>query len=234
MISDIARFITIAGKKNGRIKITQTIMQQSNLYDLLHELGFCQAKVDNKRHFYQRIGSDIVPRQLFQVKNAFVDFIKAGSFLNLMPGITQNDILNWYHENDPIKNNDLFLECLKDELTIGERHILKLKTDQVYARGYETKQLLGKFQEWKLKKTIDLPGNFLGGSDIYYKNIGRNDFLVFNHYKSKSGVVEGFDTWIAAFKNENQIVTKKADSIRQIKLCFHLDNDFDLINRYIN
>jgi hypothetical protein len=234
MTTDINSFITFSKGKNDRVKVTQSIVQETNLYNFLHELGFCQTMIDNKRHFYQRVGDDIIPRKLFQIKNAFVNFIKSVSFSNLSQRITPNDILNWYYENNPIKNNCLFLECLRDELSETDQNILKRKTGSTYAKNYETQQLLGKFQEWEFKKTIDIPGNFLSGSDIYYKNIGGNDFLVFNNFESKSGLVVGFDTWLATFNSERLISKSKTNLIRQIKLNFHLNKDFDLISKYIS
>lgn len=234
MITDINYYLAISPTKKGGFKIIQTVMQQSNLYDLLHQIGYSLGKVGGKRQFFQRIDLTVIPCELFHVKNAFVDFIKAGGFTNLPNRLKVKDILNWYYENNPIKDNCLFADCLKDSLRDEDELILRQKADPVFARRCEIEQLLKKLQEWSFKKAIDIYGNFSKGSYIYYKNVGNNKFLVFNHFKSQSGTVEGFDSWLANFNSEQQISAGRASFVESVTMGFHINKHFGLISQYVD
>jgi hypothetical protein len=40
--------------------------------------------------------------------------------------------------------------------------------------------------DWGFKTTKDVIGVFCGGSDLYYKNIGGNEYLIFSHHNVKN------------------------------------------------
>lgn len=100
--------------------------------------------------------------------------------------------------------------------------------------SFEIDELLSKFQEWQFKITNDSIGTFCKGNPLYYKSIGENNYIVFNYFNSTKKSNRGFDCWLAKYSNFSDIGVKKPLEMESIRLSFHLDADFDLIEGYLH
>jgi hypothetical protein len=234
MTKDINDFITFDRLKNGRVKITHDINNEGNIYKHLHELGYRKAKLDNKRVYFRREGTELTPLSIREIKVAFRDYLRNFDFTNIPDDIEYFSILNWYYERQPIKENGLLDHYLEDELNESEVHYLRLKTNVGYKHKKEIENLLSKFEEWSFSKTIDNIGSICLNAPLYYKKIGDKKYLVFSHYNSEHKTNNGFDCWIATFVNEKQIGKKKPSDIETIRFSFQLDRDFGLISDYVS
>ncbi|MDO9187604.1 MAG: hypothetical protein Q7W13_16455 [Bacteroidia bacterium] len=229
MTRDINDFMTFARQKNGRIKITQ---KEGNIYKLLHELGYSKTKLKNKRIYFHRDKMGLTLVSLSSIKDAFKNMLKTKSFINIPANIDSSDILEWYYMKNRIKENGLFDHYLADTLTEDETHKLRLQTDPIY----EAQHLLSKFDKWGFSKSVDIAGGFSKNKvpyPLYYKNIGDKKFLVFSYSKFNKNKIDVFDCWIATFENEKHIGNKKSLDMQKIKFSFKLENDFDLISKYV-
>lgn len=235
MTTDITNFIQIIRQKNGHVKIRHGINNQAYIYEYLYNLGFRQSKLDNKQIYYHRQNQEIKPVNLIQIKNAFHDFLEKEKYTNLPEDITHNDILEWYYSKSPIKENGLLYQKLKDELSEKEAHEIKLKINFKYKHQFEIDSLLSKFNEWKFSQVFDNIGDSFGkGNPLYYKSIGNDHYLVFNHYSSNRKNHDGFDCWMATFADEKHIGIKKPLSLQEIQLSFRLDSHIHIIEQYLN
>jgi hypothetical protein len=81
-----------------------------------------------------------------------------------------------------------------------------------------------------LTKSIHIANN----PTIYYKQVADKEFLVFNHWNIKNKSNDGLDSWLATYTDEKQIGNKKPTARQSIRLGFHLDRDFPLIEQYLN
>ena len=233
MTKSLNDFIQVKRQKNGRVKITHNISNKHNIYRFLKELGFCISRINKKRIYYQRIGDKIRIVSIFDIEDTFKSFIETTDFIDMPSDISRDEILDWFYEKQPIKQNDLLLYYLLDSLTSEEEHELRLKTDIEYKKKFEITQLQEMFKTWKFNKTVDKIGAFCSGNDLYYKHIGDNKYLVFNHYNPNMLMQSGFDSWIATFTSEKNIGNKRPINIKQIKLSFHLDKDYKLIKNFV-
>ena len=234
MTIDINDFVSFDRLKNGKVKITTNISKEGNLYKYLRKLGFCKSKLDNRRIYYKRENNLINPSSMHDIKHTFWTLLQQGKFLNTPTDISHSDILNWYLDKQPIKENGLFDYYLEDNLSETEAHNYRLTTNPTYRHKFEIQQLLSKFAEWNFSKTTDVVGTFCKDNPLYFKRIDNKKYLVFNHYNSKSESNDGFDSWVATFTDERQIGIKKPTEIQDIRLSFHLDRDFELIKNYVN
>jgi len=233
MTKDINNFITIVRQKNGRVKITHDIQNEANIYKLLHELGYCKSKLDNKRIYFRRDKANVIPLHLWDIKNAFLVMLKNLEFINIPDDIEYEDILNWYYRQDPIKDNGLFNHYLSDNLTEPEIHSFRLQTDCIYKHKFEIQQMLLKLEEWKFDKTVDISSSICKNAPLYYKKIETNKFLIFSYFNSKVNTNDGFDCWVATFSNVKHIGIKEPLKLQDIRLSFQLDRDFQLIKDYL-
>lgn len=234
MTININDFISFDRLKNGKVKITTDISNEGNLYKYLRQLGFCKSKLDGIRIYYRRENSSIKPSSMHDIKHTFLVLLQQADFCNIPTDVSYSDILNWYLDKQPIKENGLFDHYLADNLSKTEAHNYRLLTNPMYKHKFETQQLLSKFAEWNFNKTIDKVGAFCKSNPLYFKRIEDKKFLVFNHYNSNSETNDGFDSWVATFTDEKQIGIKKPTQIQDIRLSFHLDRDFELIKDYLN
>jgi hypothetical protein len=234
MTKDINDFVYFDRLKNGKIKISSDIHKEANIYQYLRGLGFCKSKLGNKRVYYRREGETIKPSSLHDIKYTFWELLQKGDFSNIPTDIEYSEILNWYLDKQPIKENGLFDYYLEDKLTETEADNFCLQTNHSFRHTFEVQQLISKFDEWNFSKTTDTVGAFCKDNPLFYKKIGDKKYLVFNHYNSKSKTNDGFDCWIATFANEKQIGIKKTMDVQEIRLSFHLDRDFELIKDYLN
>lgn len=231
---DIKDFVTISRLRNGQVKITHNITNESNIYELLRELGYRKTKVDNKCAYLLRNDDNIIPVTFYDIKTAFLNLLKKNEFINIPNDIESTSLTNWFYDKNPIKENGLLNHYLEDTLTNEEIHNYKLKTDIMYKHKFGVEQMLSKFKEWSFNKTVDDVGAFCKDNPLYYKRVDEKKYLVFNHFNSKGKTSDGFDCWLATFTNEEHIGSKKPIEIQDIRLSFHLDRDFQLIENYIN
>ncbi|SEC73187.1 hypothetical protein SAMN05192540_3935 [Maribacter dokdonensis] len=98
---------------------------------------------------------------------------------------------------------------------------INLKIEQLENRSY--------------KKSLDDAGQYLKGSELYFKKISDNNYIVFNHYnKGKKKYLQGFDCWISTYISENEIGKSKSLSNDLIKLSFDFEEDWQLLNSKID
>ena len=231
---NINNFFTFDRQKNGNSKISFSLSNEGNIYKFLRELGFCKSKIDNKNVLYRRLENNFSVTNFQDMKITFWNLLKQGEFENMPEQLKCEDILNYYLQKNPIKQNGLFDHYLEDNLTEQEVLKLKLLTDYKFNHKFKVNTLLSKFNEWTFHKTIDSVGTFCKDNTLYYKNIGDKKYLVFNHYNEKDRTKDGFDTWVATYKNEKLIGTKRPTEFENLKLSFHLDRDYSLIEQYLN
>ncbi len=230
MDRDISRYVTIIRQKNGKVKLSHDINNEANIYKLLYELGFRKSKINNRGVYFQKKGYDLIPVEIDDIRHTFYNFLKKNKFKNMPKDITHEDILRWYLEKAPIKQNGLFNYYLEIKLSEREEHIIKLKTDIDYEHKYKVTNLLNKFKEWNFCQSIDTKTH----TPLYYKKIDKNKYLIFNHYNFESKKnTDGFDCWIASYKNEKQIGKTIPTEIKDLRFSFDLEKDFELIKKYI-
>lgn len=233
MTRDINSIVSIIRQKNGKVRITHDAQNERNIYQLLHEFGFCKSKLDNKPVYYRRNANNIMPSNMRDIRIVFFNWLKKSEFDNIPEDIDYSTILNWYLEKQPIKENGLFDHYLQDTLTEEDANKLKLLTDRTYRHKFEVETLLSKLNEWLFSKTTDQVGTFCKDHPVYYKKIEGKKYLLFNHYNSRDKINDGFDCCIAIFNNENQIGNKKPLFREEIRLSFILDRDYSLIEAYL-
>lgn len=234
MKRDINDFITIVRQKNGHVKIKHDFNNEANIYKLLHDLGYGKSKLNNRRIYFRRYDGKIIPVNLINIKDAFEEVLKKAEFSNVPSDIGRSDILNWYYERQPIKENGLFDHYLNDPLNEVEAHNYLLLTDHTYKRRHQIQQLLSKFEEWAFRKSIDSVGTFCEDNPLYYKPVADNKYLVFNHFKPEDNENDGFDSWVATYTEEKHIGNEKPLNVEAVRLCFKIDRDIQLIKKYIN
>jgi len=234
MTTDINNFICIFRQKNGQVKIKHNNINVGNIYMFLRDLGFRKSKLDNRRIYYRRNNTELETVHPREIKQAFLDFLKRADYTDLPDDINHNDILEWYYSKMPIKESGLNDHYLEDNLTEQEIHSLRLQTNHDYKHKFDINQLIAKFDELHFSKTVDSINSYSSNNPpLYYKSVGDRKYLVFNHWNCNSKFKDGFDGWIATYKNEKQIGKKKPNDLQEVCLGFLLDRDFPLIEQYL-
>lgn len=235
MTNDINNFISLDTLKNGRVKISQTVTQKANIYKLLHDLAYCRVKLNNRSVYVKREAELLIPINRLDIKRAFFNFLdNVADFTNIPDGINRTQIINWFYQKNAVKENSLYSQYLDDILTEKEVHTLSMLVDQTYKHNFEVNHLLSKFDEWNFSKTVDIVGAFRKDDNLYYKNIGDKKYLVFHHFMEKQlNTMDCFECWVATYMNENQIGHVKPTQLRDIRLGFDIDKDFNLIKDYL-
>lgn len=234
MERNINNFIIIDKFKNGRLKISHNGQNQTNIYKLLHELGFRKSKLDNKQIYFRRDGEKLIPINFNKIVDAFFDLFNESAFTNIPEDIEFEDIVNHFYENQPIKENRLFNLVFNDTISELEAHNLRMLIDDDYKHRFETQQLLSKLEELNFIKTIDIGSLICKNAPLFYKKIEANKFLVFVQFNSKIKTLDGFDCSIATFDKIIHIGTKKPLEHQIICRNFKLDRDFNLVENYLN
>jgi len=230
----ISDFVTLTKQKNGRVKSECSTVQQSNIYKWLKAQGYGKITVDGKILFFQRKGEVIEPTSVITMKHNFLSYLEKASFQKWPANITRKDLLEWYYETLPLKQNALFRQHLFEVLSEEELHRYKMADDHNYRHRFNINQLLNQFDNWGFKKTLDVKGSFCKDNLLYYKPVANGIYLVFNHYNADSkNATDGFDCWLAPFKKESEIGNIKNPDVRDIRLSFQLDRDYDLIAPYL-
>ncbi|MDL2330651.1 hypothetical protein LJC62_01380 [Odoribacter sp. OttesenSCG-928-A06] len=238
MTTDINDYIRIVRQKNGQIRIKHDVTNEGNIYKLLREFGFCQFKLDNRTIYYRRQNDELTKVDFNDIKRAFYDFLKEGNY-TCPKDVSRVDILNWYLEKLPLKKNGLLKHYLEDTLSEQEIHSLRLQIDFDYKHNFEIQQILSKLDEWNFKKTIDTKSSIATNAPLYYKQVDSDKYLIFSHWnadryidKKKKHYRDGFDCWLAKFKNEKDIGKKKIadEDLQDIRLGFYLNRDLPLLS----
>ena len=233
MDKDIQDFISIHRSKNGSVKIGHDASNEVNIYKLLNRFGFRHDMLNGKRIYFRRINGAIQLVNIEEIRDSFYHFLERDEFENLPFDIPKEIILDWFLRENPIRQNDLFRHHLKGSLSDFETHQLSMETDLEYKSEYETNQLLAKLSEWGFETTIDIIGSFCKGNDLYYKQIGSNEFLVLNHYNKNKVLECGFDAWKIKFIDKDKIGVELPRIIEQIRLSFKVERDYSLIEQYL-
>jgi hypothetical protein len=234
MEKDINKYLTIIRNKDGKAKITHNLENEANIYKLLYNLGFRKTNFNNKRLYFQRVKDDLVPVSIHDIRTTFYQLLKDFEFENVPNDVNYNDILNWNLDKQPIKQNGLFNHYLETELNENETHILKLKKDVDYKHRNEINAILNKLEEWNFRKSIDKKSAICTNAPLYYKKIEANKFLIFSHYNSENKKnIDGFDCWLANYRNEKQIGKTVPSELEDVRLSFNLERDFELIKEYV-
>ncbi len=234
MAKDINDYITFYQQKNGKVKFLQTDEDISNTYKTLRDLGFRKTKLKNKIIYYKRENNNFTEIHPASIRFNFINFLETTQFINMPMNVELSEIINWIYKKNPIKANSKFNIHLNETLTEDEIHSLLLTNDNFYKHKFGIQQLLRKFETWNFNKSFDKAGSFCRDNPLYYKKIDHNKYLIFNHFNSKIKFSDGFDCWIATYKNEEEIGLKHPLDNENIKLSFKLDRDFDLIKQYLN
>jgi hypothetical protein len=232
-IYEIKDFVTFERTNSKYAKGGFSALQEGNIYEWLKSQGFGISRLNAKRIIFRKKGGLIERSSIIEMKDAFFDFIKNYRFANWPNDINRSDLLNWYYTESPIKQNGLFQHYLTQELSVEEVHQYKMDADAIYAHRYRVAQLLFQLDSWGFKRTIDKKGGFGLSDPLYYKEISKRQYLIFNHYNATDQANDGFDCRIAYFANESQIGNMKNDNAKFVKLSFYLERDFDLIKQYV-
>ena len=234
MEKDINKYISINRNKSGKTKITHDLENEANIYKLLHSIGFRKTTLNNKKLYFQIVDNDLIPVSIHDMRTKFYQMLKNFEFDNVPEDVSYIDILNWNLTKQPIKQNGLFYHYLETELNEDEIHILKMKKDINYKHRYEIDSVLNKLEELQFEKSIDKTSAILTNGTLYYKCIGSNKFLIFSHYNAKSKKNDdGFDCWLANYKNDKQIGKSIPSELKNLRMSFKLDRDFELIEKYV-
>ena len=88
-------------------------------------------------------------------------------------------------------------------------------------------------KDWGCKKTIDKTGVYNEGSDLYFKNIGGNQYLIFAHNTPKPIWNSGFDVLTAIYSSEEIIGSEDPVKFEEVVFSYNHKNDFHLIKGLI-
>ncbi len=205
--------------KNGRVKVT---LNEIEIYKSLRDFGLRFANVDKVGHFYFR-QDGIKVANLLGLRDLVWDKLEKGEFPN------KNLTLNAYLKKNPIRKGEALKRILRDNLTDGEKHIVKIQVDIKYQKKTEIEETIKELEKLNFTKVIDEVGNF-GNMDIYFKQKLDQEFIVLSHYcKGKDILKQGFDCWRTTYKRDSDIGIKKPLTVDSLRLSFHLNRDVELI-----
>ncbi len=225
--------MSIVKAKDGRVKVTHDKINESNIYQFLRDIGYRKSKLGNKRIYFLRQGANIIPVRLQDMKNAFLDMLRRIEFLNIPEFVRDYSvILNWFHQQEPIKENRLFNLYLTDDLTDEEMHQFRLKTECDYRHNFERQQLISKLGQWGFEKTTGTMSEFYKDSPLYYRPIGDKKYVIFRHYNHKHNDNDGFDVHIVTFARANNIHCQIPKTEEIPVLSFQIERDVEKIRSY--
>ncbi|WP_439697414.1 hypothetical protein ACFGVS_03165 [Mucilaginibacter sp. AW1-7] len=228
-------FVSFHETKPGNFKATCSPGQEGNIYRWLAAQGFGRMAIGVKIATFRKLNDDIKPSGLEQMKDWFQDYLETVHSSELPGDLNRNDLLEWYFQTMPIKANNLYRRYLKTELTAAEIHQYKLNADSIYRHKYRVSQVLDMLTDKGFKQTYD-QGKTLGKDLLlYYRQVATNQFLIFSHHNAgEKNLQDGFDCWLAPFKNERQIGLVKNERIQNIIQSFQLDRDYSIIAEYLS
>lgn len=221
-------------RENGKYKFDFR-SREADIYRILRKLGYCRTKLNGKVCLYKRTGNELSVSNFVAIKTAFRDYIVACNVATLLKGVTADDVLNAYYGKQPVKQNGLFEMYLDDRLSGEEEHQLRLQMSPSYSRDFNASVLLSKFSEWQLTESTDLAGTYFKGKPIFYKQVDKNNFLVFNTVvNDPTRHRHIFDCWISTYKAVKDISKVKPATLTLIKMGFKMETDLPLIKEFIN
>lgn len=231
----IKDFVVVERHDNGDVNVSYDAKCRSNIYRFLRNLGFCQTKLNGERVYYRRVEDSIYPVDFNVIEDAFFDNLKDDKFGGI-PGVESSTIFDLFLIENPIKRYKSFFDELEDELTPEELHQFKMKSDPAYCVKINIEHVHEMLKKYRFNRTVDTAANFSRMSPIYYRQIGLNDYLVFNHYNvNESHLYQGFDCWVAKYEVSmvEDINQKKLIKRSLIKTNFKMPIDFKLIAHYL-
>lgn len=234
MQRDITDLITITPNKNGRFKISQSLTQEANMYHLLREMGYRTTNLNNKIIYFQRHSRGIRPlSSMNEIRYELVEMIRSTACRNTTDDALCSLFLSWFYKDQPIRKKELILH-LNDALTDTEAHSFRLQTDHSYKHQHEVSTMLFTLKRWGFVETVDHTSDICKNAPLFYKRTKRDQYLIFTHYNSKRKTNNGFDCWVTTFKNEKYIGTQKPIRNECLRLSFHLEKDYGIIEQYLN
>lgn len=83
-------------------------------------------------------------------------------------------------------------------------------------------------------KMVDTLNEYSINADLYFRSVGNQQYIVFNHYNKKGkDNLQGFDCWLSKYKKQSEIGKTKASKIEEIRLGFQFSRDWKLIDKYL-
>lgn len=231
----LSDFVSFVKQANGNYRIVCAIGQEGNIYRWLKTLGFGRTMVDGKLVTFRRIADGIKPAAFWRMEDAFHEMLERVSSRELPDGMDRIDLLDWYLQKSPLKQNNLYRHCLKNELSEAEVHAYKMVTDSLYRHRFEIGQVKDMLASKGFKQTEDVGGTVGKGLTLYYRQLQGNQFLLFSHHNAghKNPFVDCFDCWLASFRNEKQIGLRPTNSLKDVRMSFKYERDFDLVAHYL-
>ena len=96
---------------------------------------------------------------------------------------------------------------------------------QNHKADYLINQAINKLDEWNFIKVIDQGSHYNPGSDLYYKHLHNNDYIIVCHiYKPKKDI-NILDTWKVLY-DEGKTIGKDAPN-DIMRLNIDLEHDFE-------
>ncbi|WP_438426226.1 hypothetical protein [Aquimarina macrocephali] len=84
------------------------------------------------------------------------------------------------------------------------------------------------------KETLDKVGDYNEGTTIYYYNLNKNKYMIFNTFNDNKKLdFQGFDSWICLYNKPSDIGTKSAINKKVFRLSFDFVNDWALLREHI-
>lgn len=229
---DINNYLKISYKKDGRIVLVYDVAKEANIYSQLKEMGYCYSTINGKKTYYRRFEGEVSSTKMLSIKHAFRDFLENTDFKNRPATLKHEDIMQWFYAKNPVRENGLLKFILQDELSKDEEHQIKFQTDTSYKHNFEINQVLCFLEEFNFKKKAN-QDTITHNSDLYYKNIGDNEFIIFTHFCIGKTFYSGFDTWRAKYINERQIGKIEPETLDTIRLSFNLKRDYPLVQNLL-
>lgn len=91
-------------------------------------------------------------------------------------------------------------------------------------------ELIAELERHGFSKTVDSNNDYSTEADLYYRYIGDNRYIVFNHYNKNSKYdLQGFDCRISTYNSEKEIGEKEAIQIEGVLRSFQVKRDWNLI-----
>jgi hypothetical protein len=236
LIRDIHDFFTIRLKVDGDYKIMQSSENEKNVYQVLRDMGYRYVIINNKRVFYLISAKDLVPVQMAEMKSAFISFLEYADLTNIPYAISLKKLTNWYDGKSIINDNKLLIEYFRENLNDEKVNHLKSQLDPAYNQLHEVNLLLDKLKDWGFQRTINRVFSnsiFRPLNPLYFKLVGNNSYLIFDHCNIKYKAVECLDCYLATYENGHLPGHKKPLSVNRIKMCFNLERDYKLIENML-
>ncbi|TFF37748.1 hypothetical protein [Mucilaginibacter psychrotolerans] len=227
----VSDFVTLVSGQKVMAKSTPE--QQRNIYLWLKKQGFGQALLNKRNIFFQIKDGALLPSSVIAMRYAFLQFLESEAFINWPEGVSRHDLLEWFYNTSPPKRNEAFKASLFTELTGEQIHQYKMADDACYRHRWHIDQLVSQLNKWGFRKRIDEKSTFSKNAELYYKQIEKGQYLIFNHFnKELAGSADGFDCWLVPFRSESEIGRVMKPEAKDIRLSFQLDRDIELVSKY--